>query len=213
MTEAFDFRSESFLIKFTGTKAEDLRSLCEGIGRVSGSSIFHHVFYSLLNEHFTVSENLNDFARWVINVLGDDALGEKLACIDPLAFDSVREVREKLIGYIKSYIGEASHLSRVPRGREFHFTEARSIVYSSGISARNLEELHDAFGRISIQSLFYHFVESRLRLGHQRNDISVWIENSLGNKELAERIGKLNPYFLNLWEMKETIKELIGEYL
>ena len=213
MAEPFYFHSETTLVKFTGVKADDLRALRDGIRTVSGSSIFYHVYYSLLREHFTTSENVNDFARWVIVVLGDEALGEKLACIDPLEFESVRATRDNLAEIIDSYMGETSNIARVPKEREFYFNEARSIVYSTGIAAGDLREFYEAVGRISIASLFFHFVESRLRLGRSQNDISLWIEESVGNKELAERILRLNPYFYNLWELREAIRNTIREYL
>jgi hypothetical protein len=56
-------------------------------------------------------------------------------------------------------------------------------------------------------SLYFHFMESRLRLGRQTNDFSHWLVGR-GEHELARLINELNPYTRTLDELKADIASL-----
>ena len=209
MGHEFQFYSEAGLPVWTGIKASNLRSLQNGIRRVSGSSIFYHVHHALLRRHFTAAEYMNDFARWVWLYLNQPALAEKLASIDPWDFTSVRQVRERLLEYLHTYVGEMETFFRVPERDEFQFVELRSVVFPTGLRARDLRSFHDALQKVGLGSLFYHLVEARLRLGRLSNDFSEWLSEHLKEDELAERINDLSPYAYNLWQIRDKIVEMI----
>jgi len=64
-------------------------------------------------------------------------------------------------------------------------------------------------GNITIDSIYFHVFEARLRLEKGTNDFSSWIENSIGNKALADKISKLDPYTHTLEELRRVIIKII----
>ncbi|OGC37727.1 hypothetical protein A2526_06585 [candidate division WOR-1 bacterium RIFOXYD2_FULL_36_8] len=59
-----------------------------------------------------------------------------------------------------------------------------------------------------MRSLYYHFFDARLRLGHKTNDFSNWIRGSFGDEILAQKIERLDPYFMTMDELKSRIIDL-----
>ncbi|MCM8792836.1 MAG: DUF5752 family protein, partial [Candidatus Omnitrophica bacterium] len=58
-----------------------------------------------------------------------------------------------------------------------------------------------------------HIFEARLRLEKKTNDFSFWIEDSLGNKKLANEISCLDPYTRTLEDLRIGIIKLIEKEL
>ncbi len=77
----------------------------------------------------------------------------------------------------------------------------------SGIVAHNVEEFFERLPAVSNVSLYFHFLESRLRLGRPTNDFSAWLAGQ-GHTALAEAIDALNPYTRTLDELKADIVAL-----
>ena len=94
-----------------------------------------------------------------------------------------------------------------PPGEEFHFCQVKSFMMPNGVVARTAEEFFEVLPSITNQSLYFHFIESRLRLGLNTNDFSFWLESS-GQPELAHAINALNPYVRTLDELKADIVKL-----
>ena len=205
----FRFYTELRLVQLTGRKARTLRQLLGHLRRVPGSCIFYHTHESLLEHHFEKPVAHNDFAIWVAEALQEDALGEKLAFIDLRDFSTLRELRDAIIGIIENHMTRSSKVrpQHCPLGEEFHFCRAKSFMMPNGLVARTAEEFFKVLPSISNQSLYFHFVESRLRLGLQTNDFSVWLEGC-GMPKLAQAINALNPYVRNLDELKADIVSL-----
>jgi hypothetical protein len=60
-----------------------------------------------------------------------------------------------------------------------------------------------------MDSIYFHIFEARLRLERQSNDFSGWIETAIGDKLLAEKISRLDPYTHTLEDLRRTIIGLI----
>jgi hypothetical protein len=204
------FYCESGIVLSTGVKAEDLQSLLNGLKTVTGSSIFYHVYDSFFRRHFTASDHMNDFARWAWGSLEQKALAEKLAAINPMEFNSVRQVRERLISIVRKYVGDAEVFLRVPEHKAFYFSELKSFVVPIGKVAQDLKEFIRCVRHLSRGSLFYHLIEARIRLGQETNDFSVWL-NRIGKSRLAREIESLNPYVYSLEGLKDEIIERVKQ--
>lgn len=209
MGQSFEFYSETGIRLWTGIKADNLKSLLEAVRTVTGSAIFYHMHHSLFRRHFTSSDYLNDFARWAQLTLHQDVLAERLASVDPWEYNTVREVREVMVQYLDRYVGEGESFHRVPAGSEFFFLEQRSVLFPTGLVATDLEGFFDCLRSSSRSSLFFHLIEARIRLGKKTNDFSEWLDNSLGETDLARRIDAVSPYQYNLWGLKEKILSLV----
>jgi Family of unknown function (DUF5752) len=204
--EPFRFYTEQRLVQLTGLKARTIRQLLVHLYKVPGSAIFYHTHQRFLEHHFEKPVVYNDFAIWVVDALQYDALGEKLGIIDLRDFTTVRQLRETIIAAIEKYVASlGNHRSRrCPPGEEFHFRRSRSFVMASGIVAHTVEEFFERLSSISNLSLYFHFLESRLRLGRPTNDFSHWLA-AQGESTLADAINALNPYTRTLDELKADI--------
>ena len=104
--KSFIFDTELRLVVLTGIKVCSLKELRAELPKVPGSSIFFHTHQEYLAHDFQRSAHYNDFARWVSQALREEALAEKLAAIDLLAFTTIRELRDAVIGTVDEYLGE-----------------------------------------------------------------------------------------------------------
>jgi len=211
MTEPFRFCTRLHLSELTGVRASTLSELLEAIRTVSGACIYHHTHRFLQQHQYLSPEPPNDFAYWVENVLGEARLGEKLASIDVIQYPSLRSLREKIIQVIEEYLQKNPSAARrfVDPGAEFHFIKSISFVFPTSYVANDLKELADILKKITIDSIYYHVFESRLRLEKGNNDLSLWIENAIGDKSLADRITRLDPYTFTLEDLRKRLVTLI----
>jgi hypothetical protein len=206
---AFHFKTELRLVQLTGRRARNIRQLLAHLKKVPGSSIFYHTHQRLLEHHFEKPTGHNDFALWVEEALQEDALGERLAFIDLRDFTSVRQLRDTIISIIESQLERDGNIRsrQAPPGEEFHFCRSKSFVVSTGKVANSVAEFFRLLPSVSNDSLYFHFIESRLRLDLRTNDFSRWLEDC-GENELARGINSLNPYVRTLDELKADMISL-----
>ncbi len=192
--EPFHFWTRLTLTKLTGRRAVDLAELVEHLRVVPLSVVFQHTHHFLVQHQYLSPEPPNDFAFWVTNVLQEDQLGERLAAIDTVSFDHLRELRDRIVAVIEGYLEPRQALRTAPAGEEFHFMDAVSFVLPTRHRAASLAEFAEALGMVGGASIAYHLFESRLRNGGQENDFSRWLEAELGELELAGAVRGLDPY-------------------
>src|SRR5205807_2550075 len=109
---------------------------------------------------------------------------------------------EALIHQIEGHIERGrAHGRRCPPGDEFHFCRAKSFVLPTSLHAATPEAFVQMLPDVSKNSVAYHYLEARLRLGRPSNDFSDWLA-ALGENSLAESINALNPYAVTLDELK-----------
>ena len=209
--EPFKFYTRLHLSELTGLRASTLSQLLGLIKEVSGSCIYHHTHRFLQQHQYLSPEPPNDFAYWVSAVLGENELGERLASIDTVQFSNIRSLREKIIETIEDYLKNnfLAKLRFASEGEEFHFIKSVSFVLSTKYVAGDLVEFLEILKKITIDSIYFHIFEARLRLERQTNDFSHWIETSIGDKELADKISRLDPYTRTLEDLRNTLIEII----
>ena len=207
----FRFHTRLHLSELTGLKASNIDELLELIKTVSGSSIYHHTHRFLQQHQYLSPEPPNDFAYWVSNVLGEPELGERLASIDIVEFSTIRSLREKIIDVIEKYLPNNPEVrAKFTRsGAEFHFIKSISFIFPTKYCANNLKEFAEILKKITIDSIYYHIFEARLRLEKGGNDFSNWIENYFGNKTLADKISRLDPYTYTMEDLRKTLVNII----
>jgi len=211
--EPFRFYTRLHFSELTGRRAINLKQLLKLIQDVPGSSIYHHTHRFLQQHQYLSPEPPNDFAYWVSEVLGEDKLGEKLASIDTVQFSSIRSLREVIVAKIQDYLEDnpLSKLKFAQEGEEFYFIKSISFVLPTDYIAHDLEEFANILEKITMDSIYYHIFESRLRLEKKTNDFSNWIETSIGDKSLADKIAQLDPYTRTLENLRKTLIKIIGK--
>jgi hypothetical protein len=209
----FHFWTRLTLTKLTGLRAHDLAELCEQLRTVPPSVVFHHTHHFLVQHQHLSPEPPNDFAFWVTNVLQEDALGERLAAIDTVQFQSLRELRDRIVAVIEEYLESRGALRTAPPGEEFHFMDAVSVALPTRYHATTLAEFAEALRQVSTATIAYHLFEARLRVGSEDNDFSRWLEGEVGERELAAAIRKLDPYTYTMEGLRQRLLALVAPRL
>ena len=205
--EPFRFSTRLSLSELTGLKASNLNELLELTRQVPGGCIYHHTHRFLQQHQYLSPEPPNDFAYWVREILGEDDLGEMLAAIDTVQFSSIRDLREKINGTISHYLNEnpSARKKFVKEGAEFHFIKSISFIIPTRYVAADLKEFVEILRMITIDAIYFHIFEAKLRLGKETNDFSMWIDQCMGDKELAQAIARLDPYTYAMEDLRKVI--------
>jgi hypothetical protein len=194
-----------------GKKARNVPALLEGIRSVPDSSIYYHTHRFLQQHHYLSPEPPNDLAYWVTNVLNDDILGEQLSSVDTIQFQSIAELRTRFILLIESHLASMEKITDCPHGEEFHFMASRTFALPTPYVAQNLIEFRDALGRVSVNTIYYHIFDAKLRLEKGENDFSKWFDTN-GRSTLAEEMRKMDPYTHTLEGLRKRIIVLVKKY-
>jgi hypothetical protein len=213
--EPFRFYTRLNLSELTGLKAVNLDELLGYMKEVPESAIYHHTHRFLQQHQYLSPEPPNDFAYWVANALGEKELGEELASIDTVQFTTISDLRRAIVSVIEDHLkSEPGAKTKSAHGRDaFYFIKSLSFILYTGYEASDLQEFRSIVENISIDAIYFHIFEARLRIGKKNNDFSYWIENSFGNKRLADSISRLDPYTYTLDDLRKTIIEKVSRYM
>ncbi len=213
--EPFIFSTRLHLSELTALRAYDLKELLANIKEVPGASIYHHTHRFLQQHQYLSPEPPNDFAYWISQALGLDDLAEMLASIDTIQYPSIRSLRDKIVSTIEEYIEENPKASKrsCPENDEFHFIKSISFVMPTHYVAHNINEFIDILGKITIDSIYFHIFEARLRLEKHTNDFANWIDTSVGNKPLADKLAKFDPYTFTMDDLRKEIIKIVKKGL
>src|SRR5207249_3230980 len=134
--------------------ALDERELMHRVAEVPVDSVFFHTFgYFLRHRPFTTAYG-NDFARWAALEIGDRALAERLAVVDPFAFPTVEALREHLVTILQDHLRARGGDLRVEFDRAFHFQRSHLVEVELGLAATTLAEFRSEEHTSELQSRF-----------------------------------------------------------
>src|SRR3990167_8258642 len=209
--EPFRFYTRLHLSELTGLRADTLEELLDLIKKVPDPSIYHHTHRFLQQHQYLSPEPPNDFAYWVMSVLGENELGERLASIDTIQYLTIHSLREKIAATIEDYLNENPRAKSkfAGSGSEFHFIKSVSFILPTNYIATDLKEFAQILKKVTIDSIYFHIFEARLRLEKKTNDFSNWVETSLGDKQLADKIAKMDPYTYTLEDLRKNVIKLV----
>jgi len=194
-----------------GLKAKNAAGLLEGIKTVPKSSIYYHTHRFLHQHHYLSPEPPNDFAYWISEVLNDAVLGEKISSIDVVQFHSITDLRARLEEIIASHLESTEKLVESPQGEEFHFMASKTFALRTPYIAHNISEFRDMLQQVSVNSLYYHIFDAKLRLERGENDFSRWFRD-LGKSGLADAVLQLDPYTHTLEGLRKRILVMVKKY-
>lgn len=212
-TEPFRFYTRLHLSELTGLKAANLPELLILIKEAPDSAIYHHTHRFLLQHQYLSPEPPNDFAYWVTMAISEDRLGEKLASIDTVKFMTINDLRVKIVATIENYLKTYPNASKrlAPDDEPFYLMKCVSFILPTPYIASDLKEFMNIVKKITIDSIYFHMFEARLRLERKTNDFSLWIEGAIGDKELADKILKLDPYTYTLEDLRTAIIRMVDK--
>jgi hypothetical protein len=211
MADVFQFSSSASLEMLTGRKAYTLEELLHLLRTCSPSSVFYHTFSAFLKLKEAEVPYNSDFAIWTATSLNEKALAEKLMAVDYSEYSTTEDLRSRLIEIIESHRSERpSAFSKIAED-PFHLYDITRVVYLTDKFAYNIASFRANLERISIYSLYLHFIESRLQK-LEDNDFSRWIEEDLRMPDLAGRIRRIDLNMFTIEGLRSRILELIDEH-
>ncbi len=213
MAKVFQFMSSASLEMLTGRTASDVTELEEMIRECSESSIFYHTFSALLKMREARAPYNSDFSAWVAENLHAPALAEKLTAVDFSEYRTVEDLRNRLLEIIRSYRREEKDVPARSCNELFYLHDVRRFVYLTDKFAYDLASFRELLPTISIYSLYFHFIESRLAMNLDCNEFSSWLEEDLGLADLADRIRKIDISVHTLEGLREEIIALVDEHI
>lgn len=213
MPAPFLIRDCALITLATGRVAHDLRELRDHLAEVPASSLRHHFVESLLRPSFDDPEFRNDFALWAHEALHEESLAERISAIDPFAHADGEALRGTLLDLVETHLDETGAPRRAPAGHEFQFLRSQLLLFSTSSSAATPEQLAQLAPRLSAGSVYFHFVEARLRPPVGSDDFSAWL--AAWNRRGAEgraRLATIDPAFGSLAELGERVSAALGVY-
>ncbi|NIQ39054.1 MAG: hypothetical protein GTN81_10745 [Proteobacteria bacterium] len=209
----FQFSSSAALEKLTGLKAYDLEELLGLIRSCPDSSIFYHTFSAFRTLREVQAPYTNGFALWISKSINEEALAEKLASIDLTEYNTIKSLRTRIVKTIENHKDQSPTAFQKTADMPFYLLDANRIVYLTDKFAYDLRSFRQLLDTISVDSLYFHFIESRLYTQLQSDDFSTWIEESLSLKQLSQQIRSIDIHVYTLEELRERITRIIDEFL
>ena len=186
--------------------ALNLRELRERIAICPLECLYHHFCETLIRPSFDYPEFRNDFAIWALTNLRDRVLAERLGIINPYKYESLDQLRSRVVEIIDERLDEVHYFPWVEKGEEFRFLQAVTIVFDTGLSFKDPLDFIAQLPILSTSSLYYHFIEARRRTPVRADDFTAWMKK-LKNppNQLIEALEFIDFYFLNLVELKTAL--------
>ena len=209
----FRFFTRLCLTSLTGLKARSLHELLGHLEAAHDPVIYQHTYRFLRQHQYLVPEPPNDFAYWVGNILGDEGLGEQLAAVDTIRFDSLEDLKSVLVETIRRHVAGRANGAEVPEGKEFHFMKAIRFSVPTAHEARDLAEFARCLKRVSPSSLYLHLFEALLRPPAGVNDFAAWLQGELDEPALARKVSSLDPYTHTLEGLRSTLITMVERRL
>jgi hypothetical protein len=205
--QPFHVRDCALITRMGGVDpAMNLRELRERVANSPVECIFHHFYETLIRPSFDDPEFRNDFAIWTSRELRDQVLAERLGILNPYYFNDLEELRSKIVDVIDERLSEVSFIPWVPKGREFDFLRAVTVVFDTGIELKTPDELVGHIPKMSSSTIYYHFVEARRRTPNKCDDFTAWLQG-LKNppQNLIDSFNRIDFYFMTPAEMKNRL--------
>jgi hypothetical protein len=213
MTTVFQFSSSATLEQLTGRKAFNLDDLLGIMKTCSDSSIFYHTFSAFRKMRQAQIPFNSDFAIWVAQQLNEAGLAERLRAVDLTEQVTIQSLRFNLIQIIEAYKVEKPNSFSKTADEPFYLYDVMRMVYLTDKFAYDLESLRDVLKGISIYSIYYHFIESRLYARRRTDDLTIWIETELNLPALANRIRRIDITVYTMEGLRSKLLELINAHL
>lgn len=207
--EPFNFNTQTHVAELTGLKARNLPELVDILKKVPDSVIYYHTHHFLEEHQYLIPELSNDFSRWIRDALDEAALAENLANLNIYEYENLEIFRDQMVNNIESYIAQNHNQREAIKGREFYFLKSVSVILPTSYIAHDLREFVESLRRISPASLYFHIFESRLRLGQESNDFSIWLGKSMDEPDLGQQLARIDPYTYTLEGLRSSLVQII----
>ena len=206
--DAFEFKGCIEIKELLGKKADDELKLLDLIEEVPADSIYYHMYSYFLRHRYLTEPYPNDFANWAAVQVRDRVLGEQLASVTSGRFKSLEDIRLELVDIIDTHLSTIHTIPFIGYGQPFYFMKSEIIEIPTGVRVTTFEEFKKALKIVDVSAIYNHVFEARLRIRKGKSDFALWLEETLGNQELASKIELIDSYMYSLEGLRNTIVEL-----
>ena len=147
----------------TGVRAQNLKELRNNLITCHPGFVYYHFWGGLIRPRFVDPEYNNDFAAWAAHGIHDKKLAEILGVVDPTDFKDIEDLRNELIEIIENRRDESEYLTWSHSDRQFNFIRSEIVIFDTKYKVSNPEDLAELISRLSVTSIFYHFIDARRR--------------------------------------------------
>lgn len=212
--KSFSIKDCALIAIATGRRAYTLTELRNHIRDVGIDSIYHHFWGGLLGVSFEESEFNNDFAVWCRKHLNEPALGEQLSVIDPVEHKNLENLRLELLDVIDTRLDENEVSLFLRSSRPFDFLRSLLVIFDTGKKLDRPEDLPEVLPELTTGSIFYHFIDARMRLEDGSDDFRFWL-SGFGEDydKLCRRLSSIDPFFSSLSQVQKELTEVCKQYL
>jgi hypothetical protein len=197
----------------TGKSARNLKEMTDHLHTIHQGSIYHHFWDGLLRPRFADPEYNNDFAEWVHYALQDHILAERLSIINPATFADLESLRQGLLEIMEQRLDEIGTLPWADPDMQFHFVRSQIIVFETREIIEAPEQLVEAVSKMSVGSVFYHFIDARRRSPEMMDDFRSWLKSCGADcEDLIFQLAAIDPYFGSLVELRAQLTNLFADY-
>lgn len=197
----------------TGIRAQTLAELRDRLLTIPLNSLFFHFWVGRLRTAYDFHEYRNDFSRWILSALNENALAEKVELLQPTDYKGLEVLRNELIDLIDDYLEEKEFIPWAKTDKQFHFMQSKTIVFNTQYQINEPKELVNILPKLTKSSIFFHFIDATLRIPEKMDDFSFWLQN-FGNEyeNLIKQIRSIDPYFFSLSELQDKISYTVTNY-
>ena len=197
----------------TGVRAQNLKELRNNLITCHPGCVYYHFWGGLIRPRFVDPEYNNDFAAWASHGIHDKKLAEILGVVDPTDFKDIEDLRNELIEIIENRLDESEYLTWSHSDRQFNFIRSEIVIFDTKHIVKNPEDLAELISRLSVTSIFYHFIDARRRSPKGEDDFRSWLISVNGEyKNLCDLIAQVDPYFITLTELRTQLGSLFNSY-
>ncbi|MBE0465732.1 MAG: hypothetical protein IBX71_00690 [Candidatus Desulforudis sp.] len=209
----FVIRDCTLIAIATGKRAQNLRELRDNLLIIHPGSIYYHFWGGLLRSRFDNPEYNNDFAAWANHGLRDKILAERLGVINPADFCNLEFLRRELIEVIEERLDESELVPWSKTDQQFQFIRAQIIVFNTHWRIRDPEELAAVVPKLSVGSVFFHFIDARRCHPDGLDHFRAWL-TGCGERytDLIDQLAAVDPYFVTLSELRQQLAIVFSQY-
>ena len=197
----------------TGQRAQNLKELRNNLLTCHPGCVYYHFWGGLIRPRFVDPEYNNDFAAWASHGIHDKKLAETLGVVDPTDYKDIEDLRNQLIEIIEQRLDESEYLTWSHSDRQFNFIRSEIVIFDTKHIVKSPEELAELISRLSVTSIFYHFIDARRRSPKGEDDFRNWLISVNGKySQLCNLISQVDPYFITLNELRAQLSQIFNSY-
>jgi hypothetical protein len=213
MSDPFAIKDCALIAIGTGERAQNLRELRDRLLTVHPGCVYHHFWGRLLRPRFDEPEYQNDFAAWAWRGLRDTRLAERLSLIDPCDYTDIEFLRREVVEVIEERLEETELVPWAKIDQQFYFIRSQIVILDTKLRLENPEMLKELVPKLTVSSIYYHFIDARQRLATSKDDFSEWLDGFGDDyKGLSAQLSAIDPYFSPLSDLRREIINVVKTF-